>query len=845
MIRSQAIAKFLTDFSQHPVKYHPGLEVQVNVIPGIEKTKYGWTDGANTWNHFRIPRNAKSEPKDNDNEIRFDLSQHALAIGCTGWNWQQQRSEWVGFDLDSIINHKKGLDNAELGKTIASLSSIDFITIVRSTSGAGYHVYISINPSIDVVVSNHTEHIALARAILDELSGISGLDLKAKFDSYGSILWLWHKNQSNNAFEVIKHGNSLNNIPSNWRNYIVKKRGYHKSEEFSHEAFSLDDEHVRLIRWLGDKGYSRWWDNEKQLLVCHTYNLKQAHEELKLRGIFNTVATGDSGASGGSDWNCFAVPVENGGWLVRRFNPGTVESKLWFRDTNNYTTTYFNSHLSINDISQIEGCVQKDNKHIQLRPGEWRNIVRCMGAEVKGGDALTDRGAVFKQLDARTIKIIVKRHDNDSPIDNWTEEKGNWVQVIQLPSDTIKTRVPHGKIRYVANRGWFCNTDNGWIEVTKGDAISYLKHMGYKDVDRILGKAIVQHWTIVNEPFEPQYLPKRQWNMFAAQLSCEPRQGEHPTWDRILDHIGQTLTPYVEENQYCQLHHIETGASYLLHWIANLIQHPKSPLPYLFLYGPQNTGKSTLHEAIGLLFKERRGYVGAKVALCSKEGFNAEIAGAILCFVEELDLSNAKTLAYSRVKDWVTALRMTIHEKRVTPFDISNTTHWIQCGNKMSDCPILPGDTRITTVFVDRFKTEINKAELQNQLRKERAAFLHTIMNIELPLPEGRLNMPVIETGDKALAEEKEENDVDGFIREYCYYVEGTVIKFSDFYEHMVKETGSTLTKQEVGRLLPPQFPRGKWKGTGQFYIGNISWTNNQDVGNKLIRIGDRLKEVK
>ena len=46
---------------------------------------------------------------------------------------------------------------------------------------------------------------------------------------------------------------------------------------------------------------------------------------------------------------------------------------------------------------------------------------------------------------------------------------------------------------------------------------------------------------------------------------------------------------------------MKTGVNISLAWIAWIIRFPFSPLPYLFLYGPENSGKSIFHEAIALL----------------------------------------------------------------------------------------------------------------------------------------------------------------------------------------------------------------------------------------------------
>src|SRR5690606_33656401 len=103
-------------------------------------------------------------------------------------------------------------------------------------------------------------------------------------------------------------------------------------------------------------------------------------------------------------------------------------------------------------------------------------------------------------------------------------------------------------------------------------------------------------------------------------------------------------------------------------------------LPYLFLYGPQGSGKSIFHEALSLLVT--KGIVRADAALISQSGFNGELVSAVLCVIEETDLRQNKTIAYNRIKDWVTGKTINIHVKGGTPYSAANMTHWLQCANE-------------------------------------------------------------------------------------------------------------------------------------------------------------------
>ena len=64
------------------------------------------------------------------------------------------------------------------------------------------------------------------------------------------------------------------------------------------------------------------------MLVTHTYWLKEAHKALGFKGTFETSAR--AGAKS-TDINCFAFPLRNGAWVVRRYGNGTAEAPTWAR----------------------------------------------------------------------------------------------------------------------------------------------------------------------------------------------------------------------------------------------------------------------------------------------------------------------------------------------------------------------------------------------------------------------------------------------------------------------------------------------------------------------------------
>jgi len=225
--------------------------------------------------------------------------------------------------------------------------------------------------------------------------------------------------------------------------------------------------------------------------------------------------------------------------------------------------------------------------------------------------------------------------------------------------------------------------------------------------------------------------------------------------------------------------------------------------------------------------------VPAKIALTSEASFSGELASAILCVVEEVDLGKGKgaSLAYNRIKDWVTAKTFQIHPKSKTPYTIPNSTHWVQTANTHSACPIFPGDTRITMINVKPIDpTElIPKTLFLEQLRREAPDFLAAIMTLDLPPSNDRLNVPVINTQFKEQASRLNTTLLETFIEEECFKIDGEWIKFSEFYERFMSWLGGTedkvtWSKHKVRNELPVQYPYGASYKDNQRYVCNLSF---------------------
>ena len=461
--------------------------------------------------------------------------------------------------------------------------------------------------------------------------------------------------------------------------------------------------------------------------------------------------------------------------------------------------------------------------------------------------------------DGRLI-VEMKREDRDTAIEGWLPEKDTWVRIFNNKVTTYNDSEGNNfddLIRHIVSTdhhdcGWAIASEAGdWRFEPLAHIKVALSSMGYKagEISSVLGANVFKPFTLVNRPFEAEYPGNREWNHNAAQLSVQPTANLEdaicPTWRKVLSHCGRGLDEAIKQNEWCQSNGIVTGGDYLFLWFAVIFQYPYSQLPYLFLWSPEQvTGKSTLHEAASLLVT--KGVVNAKNALTNQQGFNGEMDGAIFCYVEEENIAKNPE-SYNRIKNWVTALDLPIHPKKLTPYQVPNTTHWIQCANDPTYCPVFTGDTRITMIRVPALEEEIPKYELMELLKAEAAHFLAQAKAMEIPKHKGRLKIPVIDTADKRLAEFANLDEPLKFIETDCEVADGYIIRYSEFCDQFLgsldpSEAGM-WTKQKIGKSIEHAVIKGRLNRDNQLYLGNIRFKHGkgEQIGVKLRKVSDHL----
>lgn len=871
-------AKTLSDLA---ALYSPNMECQVNVAQDggtrVEgefsgKRWVAWTDNSQQWKSFRIPHKANSTPEYTDTKITFDLGLHAEGIGMTGWDWENRLSRWVAFDFDLISGHSERhqakMSEAQMKEVVEKASQLEWVTVRKSASGKGIHLYVFMEP---VTTQNHNEHAALARAILGQMSALIGFDFNAKVDICGQNMWIWHRKMAGtDGLSLIKQGEILKAdlVPANWRDHLKVITGHRRktlpkflavTDDVTSEAersfaelsgqqtrVPLDDEHKRLIEYLESHKTFSWWDPDHWMLVTHTFHLKEAHRDLHLRGIFETLATG---SEAGFDKNVYCFPLRNGAWTIRRYSMGCQEAPTWDQDGRGWTRCFYNLDPDIRTAARSLNAIEDSDGSFVFNEAELAiQAAKVLGASIPEIPAsLKNKQAKVKtHKDGRLIVEITGDPSGMAASDmaGWLHKKDRWIRIFNVqPNIGVENETPgfDDTIRHlISNDG----QDYGWA-IRGTDATDWrdeplphvrvaLEHMGFsaREIKNILGAGVLKAWRLVNQPFQPEYPGNRNWNRGAAQFRFVPNPETeglcYTHWRGILDHVGQNLTEALKNHPWALANGISNGGDYLKLWIASALKEPAQPLPYLFFYGEQNTGKSIFHEALSLLITT--GYQRADNALINQSAFNEELKNAVICVIEEINLKREKS-ALNRLKDWVTALRIPIHPKGRTPYDIPNTTHWIQAANDPAFVPIFHGDSRITMIRVDALAPEsrIPKKHLISILEREAPDFLSELLHLEIPPSNDRLNLPVIETAEKQETARMNKTSLQVFLDSHCFEVSGKWIKLSEFWDKFIlfldPDEAQLWTKTKLGRELPPHFPKGRNPKDAQFYIGNISFS--------------------
>lgn len=780
-------------------RYTVDLETQVmcdtDGDPGDNPGTF--TDGKHTWGNKRWPYQAGTDPNYSDPPINFSPAAHVQRVGTTWWDYVNERSVAIGIDIDSVDGHAETTNTnqqQDIETIIQKLQGLDYVTVVRSTGGKGIHVYVFFDPANQPQARNHNEHTIVARKTLELISQDVNFPLKDHVDCVGSVFWIWAQKSpaDHPGFSVIKEGTYLDSgrlagvtLPQP----SVRNRG---NGDF--ETVELDADHTRIIEAIAAQPYYFHVREDMGLIHSHTCAIRDAIAGgLEICGTFETNSQGEDPNTA----NCFLAPQANGVFRVYRFGNGKQEPEWEFKDGKNWCI--LNDDLSLQELISIHSDKRKAGTYWLTAQGA-SELAEALGeplAHPANGDVW-----VGETHEDGSIDLYSK---DATP--GWVSDGKNFKTTIHPKRKTgsLRQRLlaqADERLRFVTQDnkplGWFHKLDDGsWLMHGSFSEVSCVADSMFKEFSKTARDIMVSNpWKIVCVPFTKEYPGERQWNRDAPSLAVEPATsgGDHPHFDMILEHVGGDLDAAVQASDWCRKGNIQTGADYLRCWIASLIQHTDQPLPYLFLAGPQNSGKSIFHECQRFLFNG--GITSANNSLTS--GFNGELEGCFLVYVEERDLADKRHNSYEKIKEWVTGRELNIRRLYQQQFTTTNYLHFVQMANNTTHLPMEDGDTRIVACDVPALTDPIPKALMEKALAEEAPRFLRTLLNTVVPPPCDRLRIPALRTATKELMERRAMSTVMAFAKEKMIDCPGSKIQFEKFYEAF------SLYASESG-VKPPQ----------------------------------------
>jgi hypothetical protein len=746
------------------------MEVQVNVKnvgqPINPDKPTGWRhDGSFPFGPFRFPVNAGTAPGWEELIIGFPLEVYAESIGTTGYS--KKGSLAAQFDFDTIADHAEGIgiSDAEMQRMEQAIANVPYAELRRSTGGAGRHVRVFLSGFTDV--ANHTEHAALCRAIQAKLSHDANIDLSASVDACGGNFWFWSRRatEQNRGFELLKPATTKltpADVP-NWRDHVdvvTRKRAKVKveglDEEFasSHQHVKRDAQHDAILAEYERQGGIINYQQDHNCYLINTGVLAKTHKALELKGAFETT----SDAKHPTEHNAAAFLLSNGAMLIVRFG-SAKESLLWQKAKSGAACIRFNVSVDPQAVCRAVEGVWTGKGFTCATVEQANRAAAYFGITLPNID---ERQITFT-LDRTGLLVTCERRGRETP-GGWAADRSRLKSHFSIdapPDDADHDEiVRHLQTPKLEDAGWALRRKNGTWGIEKKDTCrDAFASIGLNknEASAALGHVARSPWTLVNEPFSPEFLAGRRWNRHGRRLIVPGTPGNHYHFDLIFSHCGKMLDEVVANDPWCIENGVTSGKRYLLLWAASLVQRPKNPLPYLFLWSkPNNTGKSALHRSLGMLIED--GATDCHSSLI--EHFNASMAGAVLCFVEEASLPPA---SYAKLKNWVDSPTITIREMHTNAYPLPNFAKFIHTANRREACPIEDGDERIVVIPVKELENQIAWKEIMAPaLQNEAASFLATLLyDTPLPPAAGRLFLPVLTTPDKLamMGQTVEKND--------------------------------------------------------------------------------------
>lgn len=211
------------------------------------------------------------------------------------------------------------------------------------------------------------------------------------------------------------------------------------------------------------------------------------------------------------------------------------------------------------------------------------------------------------------------------------------------------------------------------------------------------------------------------WDHWDIKPSDEKLYDINSSWCKVLSHLGQGLDPFVSNSEQANC-----GQVWLTMWIAKLLSNPYTKLPYLYLYGPRDSGRSILGYALEHIMGKKC-FIGYSGWMSGNSLWNYEIADRNLIVIDEYAVHKLSLIKMVNAKERL------IHEPMKWPTMRPNNSNFIQTGNgdDWLDIKYKHGFVGVKCEPVER---PMHIGTLSKQLVSDAPAFMDYCS--KLPLPE-------------------------------------------------------------------------------------------------------------
>ena len=544
------------------------IETQANIrtdigTPRTKRLPSGKTlnyrvDGNWAFKNIRYPRHAMDDPDwEADPGCRFPFDPYLQELGTT-WFAQSNSLRW-GYDIDAVWGHKggHGLSDSELQTIRSAVESVEYVELRRSTSGKGLHLYILAS---GVAVANHTQHAAVGRALLGKLCLDAGLDFAPQVDCVGGNMWIWSRRATleNRGFELLKAASRVltpDDLPRNWRDHLdVMKRKRARirvpsGEEDQVAEFAtkttLDEEHKRIFDAYRQTEFVLIHNPDFGCWYGHTKGFATVHETLRLKGFFKT----NTEATEPDVPNCYVFLRPNGTLFIVRFKTQD-EDPSWGKTAKGERCCLYNRPIDLKTACQAVGGVW-------IGGGACTCHTSAQAAQLAAMFGFTlpplasDRPVNFKYQDAYTIAAETKQLAGEV-VKGWGIGFRKLVVTFEVEPTPEAEHDYDSVARHVVtaereNAGWLMLTDaKEWTFEPKDTVLDRVCHrfgVPGKYRSPVAGEIAGNPYRLVNEPYQPEFLPGRQWNKFGASLpSPRTMAAVIPITTRFCDTSERDLT---------------------------------------------------------------------------------------------------------------------------------------------------------------------------------------------------------------------------------------------------------------------------------------------------------------